>query len=217
MAEKALLKTLGLAEAKQGSSFIGKNLMQTLQGGRDGQIDVSGLLKNYPALNKVYNQSNLVVIPQRQGVAGQGQLEFYPPFETGTPEAPHPAFGKHAIEIYNKELLAKGNEHYRDQAILGDLLHGMRADPQWNLYRNQFTNSFTPKQLEFIQKNNVEGAAGTEKTLQQHLDHSVTDAFIRSQIVDYMGGNAEWKQPGLFTPEQTSIVNTMRNYLQTGK
>lgn len=188
---------------------------QAMQPTLDPAAIISSINAQYPALDPY--TSNLVI----KYVANQGdsrQLEFYPPWEAMNPNA-----GKSTVEIYNNKL--KGDELQR--AIAGDLLHlvgsidpttGFPVDQAYYDLKQNFINSITPQQ------NLVDARVfETEKPLYKDnlpafddwMRMNRSDAYIRGYITPDAAD--EWRKQNVYTPDQISILDNIKQYLSTPK
>jgi hypothetical protein len=178
------------------------------------------VLKQYPGLAKNFNAQNTLGVlasgdRASRGLKERGGLEFWPPTEKGTADFPSPAPGKNVLEVYDSKL--ENSPDALKQAVYGDLMHGMVADPNWNNLRTQFMQGFTPQEQQRQQQhqtwyddvNRSKGPVGDP----------TYDAYIRGWLADEGGGKQgqqEFKGT-MYSPQQLQELNQMQEYLDTGK
>lgn len=178
------------------------------------------VLKQYPGLAKNFNAQNTLGVlasgdRAQRGLKERGGLEFWPLTEQGTADFPSPAPGKNAIEVYDPKL--ENNPVSLKQAVYGDLMHGMAADPNWNSLRAQFMQGFTPEEQQRQQQHqtwwdDVNGSKGP-------AGNPTYDAYIRGWLADEGGGKqGQQESKGtMYSPQQLQELKQMQDYLNTGK
>lgn len=197
------------------------------------------ILAEYPALGKVYNTNNTRISmadANRQALnkkyGGGGMMETWFPDDEGLKEFPHPAFGKFNFEFYDQNI-------YKDtpmmkKALMLDMLHGMRKDPEWAKMRNEFNQNWKADELEFLKKNYQEKANKGE-TLADYFDRTIIDGYLRGGLnpmtdeelnsgkyldepaQSYRGLIKEVNKPPVdfYSATQRQIIERMRKYLKT--
>jgi hypothetical protein len=178
------------------------------------------VLKQYPGMAKNFNTQNTLGVlasgdRAQRGLKERGGLEFWPPNEKGTADFPSPAPGKNVLEIYDPKL--ENNPAALQQAIYGDLMHGMSSDPYWNSLRAMFMQNFTPQEQQRQQQhqtwwNDVNGSKGP-------AGNPTYDAYIRGWLADEgEGKQGQQESKGtMYSPQQLQELNQMQEYLNTGK
>ena len=188
--------------------------------GVDPNKVLDSVLTEYPGLQTVHSPEKTIAVfasPERLQAAteaskswsdkGPGFLEYWPADETGPPGLPHPTRGgKNVLEIYSGEL--RDPEKLRPM-IMGDLLHGMKNDPEFAKLREEFSQHYSKKAQQLIEKRKGQGDF--------YSSDSTVDAFIRGGIVPYKGGNWIQKDETLYSPKQKEILGVIHRYLKTGK
>ena len=133
----------------------------------------------------------------------QRSLEYYPPDEQMNPKP-----GKRTIELFNPALRG---ETLRS-ALAGDMLHGLpEVDSDFAKLRQHFKRSITQEQSQFdrsVYKQNRED----HDTFDSWMERSWVDAYIRGYL--FPDTNDEWRNAGVYTDEQRSILEEMRAHLQ---
>ena len=164
------------------------------------------VLQKYPRLANVNDPSNTQAIfssPERTKLAGDRQLEYWPAQEPGTPDFPNPSPGKITLEIYNNEL--RQNPQLLENAIYGDLLHGLRNDKTFDLLRHEFKSGFMPETIDFEKRNGFD-----------EMDDSRLDAYIRGALAPDKNNefmlNQE-KSGNVYSDKQMRILEIMKKYL----
>ena len=187
---------------------------------QDKTFDPNNILKQvlieYPGLAKVHSPENTTVMfasPERMKGA-QGYLEYWPSNEEGTPEFPHPNFGKNVLEIYSDEL--KNNPAMLKNAIYGDLMHGMVNDPTWASYRDEFNKNYTPEETKRILNKQ---SWWEDANCSGGSPNAATDAYIRGWLNELdVAQKGQLSNKGtMYSPKQVEILNKMQKYLKTGK
>jgi hypothetical protein len=178
------------------------------------------VLKQYPGLAKNFNAQNTLAVMAsgdraQRGLKERGGLEFWPPSEAGSADFPSPAPGKNVLEVYDPKMAA--NPAGLRQAVYGDLMHGMTADPNWANLRGQFMQNFTPEEIARQQQHktwweDVNGSKGP-------AGNPTYDAYIRGWIADEGGGKqGQQESKGtMYSPQQVQELQQMQDYLNTGK
>jgi hypothetical protein len=177
--------------------------------------DVLGKVgSRWPAIQPHLNTFVVKHGDQKNNIGG-GYLEFYPPWELHNP---HP--GKSTIEIFDKSLTGKGLE----DAVAGDMLHLLGAkdprterpvDPNFYEMKQRLLSTLTPEQLAVDQRAFQQDKArnpNDERTFGEWMETSRGDAYIRGWITP--DANDEWRKQGVYTPEQQTILEEMRGYLE---
>jgi hypothetical protein len=175
------------------------------------------VLSNNPGLAKVFNSQNTSVVfasPERIAAlkkAGRGDegLEYWPTNEQGNEAFPRPpeTTGKHVLEIYDPKLMS--NTGALNDAIYGDLLHGMEADPYYASLKKQFVDNYTPKTKSWEAKRHKENTETKDEA-----PWATDDMYIRGKLAK--GQGEEWDEPGRYSPKQLEILKEMQRYLSTG-
>lgn len=172
------------------------------------------ILKNvftkYPRLSGVNNPQTTKVIfstPERdsrlQEIGGSDrQLEYFPPNEPGETRFPHPSPGNTVLEIYDKKL--KSNPDLLEKAILGDLLHGMKNDPQYGKMRDEFKNNFTPQALAMEKRN---GNDLSDSRIDEYIRGYVADDPNDEFVLDYKNGHP------VYSKKQIELMDKMKAYV----
>lgn len=172
----------------------------------DPNIALENVFKKYPRFTKTIDPANTeVLFAPKERVRGENQLEYWPSTEEGTPDFPHPKPGKTVLEVYSDKL--KQDPKLLEQAIYGDLLHGMRNDETFSVLRDEFKKGVSPQTLEFEKKNgNFEGLN----------DDSRLDAYIRGYLApdeaDEWGKNQRSGVP-VWSDKQLKILDIMKKYI----
>lgn len=153
----------------------------------------------------------------RAGVVGvvtpkenAGYLEFYPPGETGTKEAPRPAaipIDRPGVEIYS------GKTSPLD--VLGDVVshHLVKSDPKIAAYYQQFQKSLTPDQQARLQEQYQwdQQKEGETRPFSEWAATAGLPAYFRGyafkQWPDDFNAQA-------YTPDQRAMFDQMMQYLQ---
>lgn len=178
------------------------------------------VLKQYPGMAKNFNTANTLGVlasgdRAQRGLKERGGLEFWSPTERGTADFPSPAPGKNVLEVYDPKL--KNDPAALQQAVYGDLMHGMVADPNWSNLRTQFMQNFTPQEIARQQQHktwwdDVNSSKGP-------VGDPTYDAYIRGWIADEGGGKqGQQESKGtMYSPQQIQELQQMQDYLNTGK
>ena len=140
---------------------------------------------------------------------GRGFLEFYPPDEPGSPEYPRPAelpMGKVGLEVYDPKT--------RPIDILADYVshYGVEQDPFLAQRYQQFSQSFTPEQIQRLQEQ--------YQYYQQHPEYRESrpyEEWLRaSGMPGYFRGYTfnQWEDAkSAYTPAQIELLDQIRKYL----
>lgn len=193
----------------------------------------SDVLNQYPALGNVYNDKNTVVsianqnrLNQLKAVGGSNrQLEHWFPDDKGEPGLPHPTPGKYNFEFYNPEL--SKNSATMSSAIFLDALHGMKADPNYKVLRNQFNQNWSPDEFNWL-KQKYAKEANKGEDFNSYMDRTELDAYLRgamNPMTDeqlksgaYPDEYAQNFRAGRgYSQTQRQIVEKMKAYLKNGK
>ena len=207
-----------------------QHYVSTILANRDkaarGHDALTSVLSKNKALAKTFNPDNTVVImaPSDRVDARKGtdeedsQLEFWRPGDEGGPDFPRPKGydDKTILEIYDPQL--QTNPARLRDAIYGDLLHGMSADPYYNSLRDQFKDSFTPQELKRISSKQSwwddANGAGVGKL-------PTIDAYIRGWLSPGEHDSATQGQKEskgtMYSPKQIEILEKMAHYIKTGE
>lgn len=177
--------------------------------------DLAAVVSKFPALAKVAGN---VVVTDKPDPGDGRQLESYPPWES---ENPNP--GKFTSEIYNQS--AKGDE--RTSLIAGDMLHYLGAvdpetnkpvDPEYRALKERLLKSMTPDQSHenhsAFKAAKERGDIAPQVTFDDFMDFSRGDEFIMGYVTPDKAD--EWRKSGVYTPEQTKILDEMKGYLAQG-
>ncbi|OFX03555.1 MAG: hypothetical protein A3E78_16665 [Alphaproteobacteria bacterium RIFCSPHIGHO2_12_FULL_63_12] len=144
-------------------------------------------------------------------------LEFYPEWESWNPNP-----GTHTIEVREPGLRGRVLE----ESVAGDALHllgavdprtGQPVDPVWRTMKDAFAASMSPRNMEREQIAYQTRQKRGEETrpFQDYFENSRLDAYIRAGIFPMV--NPDWQKPGVFTLEQKTLLERMREYLMTGR
>ena len=197
---------------------------QTVQVALPNQI-LQQVLDENKGLAKNFNTGNTSVVladPQRseRGLKERGGLEFWDKGDKGDDDYPSPDPSKNVLEIYSDDL--KKNPEALKQAIYGDLMHGMAADPYWKNLRTSFMQNFTKQELERQQQkntwwNDVNGEVGDDSPSEKF--GPTYDAYIRGWIGNEGEGRQGQEESGntMYSPEQLNVLQKMTDYLKTGE
>lgn len=144
------------------------------------------ILNEYPRLSSVFNNENTKISlanARRQELnkklGGGGSLETWFPDDKGPEGFPHPSLGKWNFEIYDKNIYNDPNA--LKTAIYLDMIHGMKKDPEFYKLRQQFNQSWTPQELEFI-KSKYNKEANEGESFAQYVDRTVLDGYLRGGL-----------------------------------
>lgn len=163
---------------------------------------VPGVEAAYPALSG----SGLQVVDSRSnGMNDNRQLEYYPANESWNPLP-----GKPTIDVFNPAIKGQG---FQD-AVAADMLHGLpQRDPTWRAYREQFKTTLTPRQQAIDRQAYAEDRAqGETRSYGEWMDGNRVDAYLRGYL--FPDANDEWRKGGVYTPQQSQVLDRMRAYLQ---
>ncbi len=140
--------------------------------------------------------------------ARPGFLEFWPPTEPGSPEAPRPKefpMGKAGVEIYDPKT--------RPIDLLGDIVshHLVETDPILKTFYQQFEHSLTPRQRETLQKQYVYAKEnfGEKRPYADWEKHSGLPGYFRGYAFDQWKDSERW-----YEPEQLKMFDQMMSYLR---
>lgn len=196
------------------------------------------LFKAYPALGNVYNANNTKISMgdvKRQALnkqyGGGGGIEHWFPDEPGQKQYPHPTPGKYNLEFFDP-VLFKDTERMKN-AVLLDMLHGMKADPKFKALRDEFNKNWSPSELEFI-KSKHKKEANPNESLAAWVDRTVLDGYLRGAFNpasnEALAGNTDqyallyrglYKENGktveAYSPQQRAIIDRMKTYMTTLK
>ena len=214
MAERALQEDI-IKKAIMDQASDGKAL--SYSDPNDPNAILLQVLKENVGLANTHSPENTMVMfasPERiKSVPSSYMLEYWPQYETGTDQLPHPNPGKTVLEIFDEKL--KNNPELLKQAIYGDLIHGMKNDPNYAVMREQFKNSYTPQELERIKSKQSwwEDANGDNPN-----DVSIHDAYIRGFLNEQDVAMSGQKHYGgtMYSPQQLKILDQMRQYIKYG-
>lgn len=184
------------------------------------ELVLQQVLDKNPGLGKNFNSQNTKIVfadkdRSSRGLRDRGSLEFWSPTDSGTKDFPHPLPGKNVLEIYSNDL--KQNPEALSQAVYGDLMHGMSADPYWSGLRQKFMSNFTPEELQ-RQKDRQTWWNDVNGTDSKQFGPTY-DAYIRGWIANEgegKQGQIESKNT-MYSPAQLQILQKMQDYLSTGK
>jgi len=198
------------------------------------------LFKEYPALSNVYNANNTKISManvDRQMLnkqyGGGGSIEHWFPDNEGAAEFPHPSLGKYNLEFFDSNLFK--NTKNMKAAVLLDMLHGMKNDPNFKSLRDEFNNNWAPSEMDFIkQKYQTEGYK--DEDLASYIDRTALDSYLRGGLsphddatlladpehqqyaLMYRGLYKENDQPiDPYSPAQRAIIDKMKSYMTTLK
>lgn len=173
----------------------------------DLQAALAKARSEYPALAKYP-----VTVQRYTGGDRPGYLEFYPPWEERNPNP-----GTITVEVYKPmrgELLSR--------AIAGDLAHmagavdprtGKPVDPAFYALKRQFATTLTPEQLAVDRRAHQD--EGDPRPFEDWHEQSRLDAYLRGWI--FPDERDEWRRQGVYTPEQTKLLQRMQRYLRGGQ
>ena len=174
---------------------------------------IKEILREYPALAKIYNPSNVAVTfapKDRTTAAGQNILEWWPPSESGSKDFPRPSGyeGKTVLEFYKPELQKNPSE--LKQLIYGDLLHGLDADPYFAKLKDEFSRNWTKETSAYRPNLKARGLS----------DKAIDDMYIRGWLAP--SGDDEFRKAqasgrNYYSLKQLQILSQMQQYLKTGK
>ena len=178
------------------------------------------VLKQYPGLAKNFNPGDTLGVLANgdratRGIKERGGLEFWPPTENGTPDFPSPAPGKNVLEVYDPKL--ENDPVALKQAVYGDLMHGMVADPNWASLRGQFMQNFTPEEIARQQQHQTWWDDVNKS--KDPVGSPTYDAYIRGWLADEGGGKQGQQESKntMYSPQQLQELQQMQDYLNTGK
>lgn len=160
------------------------------------------VMQKYPALRQV---QPFVVDSRGKSAQGRG-LEYY---QANTDDA-SPLPSQNTIELFDKDLEGQ----WLEDAVAGDSMHGLASyDPRFAQMRQQFRSLLTPEQVAFDRRKfDAEREPGD--TFDNWMERSWLDAYIRGYL--FPDKNDEWRKAGVYTPEQTQLLEQMRAHI-TGK
>lgn len=171
----------------------------------DPGASLSNVFLKYPGLKKGNNPNNTQVIfgtPDRAKRAGNNQLEYWPADETGTADYPHPSPGKTTLELYNPKF--RTDKNYLETAIYGDLLHGMKNDPEYGKMRKEFSDNFRPEAIEMDKRQNIPmNDSRMDEYIRGYLTDDPTDEFLQA----HKAGKP------VYSPKQIELLNKMKGYI----
>lgn len=181
---------------------------------------VKEVFSQFPGFkNSPQFQNGLQVIdaaPNRKGneFGGQRVSEYYQPGEDGGQDMlPNPGDKSRAVlEIYRKDELKDPAK--KKALVIGEMLHGMRDDPQWQQMRQLFAQHFTPdaqRRNNFIYNNDKEEGEKPEDV----MNRSTLDAYIRAGFMPKDKDSPEWTS--MYSPQQSLILTQMMDYLRGRK
>jgi hypothetical protein len=195
------------------------------------KVSLANVYAKYPGMAAHYKDKPVEILfadearkKLNKTEGGGGGLEFWPQSETGKPTFPHPTAGKStALEFYDSKI--RDDPKVFEQAIYGDLLHGMRDNPVIAKLRSEFAKHYTPGEKKLTKLQYERRIAKGENP--EHVNESINDAWMRGYLApdqnDEFGKNQAKSQqnndPGSATwsPEQVKILESIKNYLSTGK
>jgi len=158
------------------------------------------VMQKYPALRQV---NPFVVDSRGQSSQHGGGLEYY----HANTEDSSPLPSLNTIEVFDPNLTGQ----WLEDAVAGEALHGLPfVDPRFASMRRAFQQSLTPAQVAFDQRKFKETAAPND-TFESFMDRSWLDAYIRGYL--FPDKNDEWRQSGVYTPEQRDMLERMRSYI----
>lgn len=170
--------------------------------------------KNSPAFKN--GLQLLDATPERQNTPYGRQVasSYYPPGEPGGGnQALNPGdINKAVLEIYRKN--ERTNPTAKKELVIGEMLHGMKQDPNWQKLRKEFAQYFSPraKAINAMMYNRDKSEG---ETPEQTMDRTHLDAYIRAGFMPKDKQSAEWT--GGYTPQQSLIISKMAKYLKTGR
>lgn len=170
---------------------------------------LADVFKQYPklAVGNDPTKTKLLIAPLERiaaaKTAGSGRLEYWPPLEEGTTDFKHPAPGNTAIEVYDSKL--RDNPELLKQAVFGDLLHGMRNDPEFDKYRQEFKGNFTPQSIAMEQRQ------GNRSINDSRLDEYIRGYISPDENAEFL--NAYKKGEPIYSQKQIELLNKMKEYL----
>lgn len=182
---------------------------------------VNDVFKQFPGFKNSPTYANgLQVIdstPERQNTQyGQERVsEFYAPGEEGGGEGQNGMLinpgdkNKAVLEIYRKDELKDPAK--KKSLIIGEMLHGMHDDPNWQQMRQEFAQNFTPD----AQRKNMHihkqwGSEG--ETPEQTMDRTTLDAYIRAGFMPKDKDSPEWTS--MYSKQQSATLSKMMDYLR---
>lgn len=177
----------------------------------DPSTVLNGLLQKYPKIKAAHKSPVMAqfapierLAKAKEQYSGQApMLEYWPPDESGAPEFPHPAPGNTVIELYDQRL--KKDPQLLQGAIMGDLLHGMRNDPNFEQMRQQFKQNFTPQSLA------MEKRQGRNEINDSRLDEYIRGYLNPLDTAEFMNDYKAGKP--VYSPKQIEILKSMQQYL----
>src|SRR6266436_990920 len=171
------------------------------------------VFKEYKGLAKNFSHENTKVVfsDKDRAKRAPGHLEYWPPDEEGSKELPRPKGydGKHVLEIYDENL--QNNPEQLRGAIVGDLLHGMRADPNYESMRQEFTQNYKPNVKKFLDNLKM-------TRFKNDRPDAVDDMYIRGMLSPAEEqGEFKTEQKERYSPQQMQTLNKMGTYIKTGE
>jgi len=169
-------------------------------------IEKKGLGKNF----NLDNTQIIFATPERinlnKKIGGGGGLEWWPKEEVGPKEFGHPTQQKtNVIEIYDERL--KNNPLLLEQAVIGDLLHGMIKDKKFNQLRVAFIKNFTKETSLFEKKRGGLTASRIDAYIRGYLNPDQNAEFLK----------AHKKTKRVYSPKQIKILKQMKQYILHGR
>jgi len=173
---------------------------------------IDQISKEYPAVGRHLRNIRIQRGDKSKFLSG-GSIEFFPSWEKFNPNP-----GQHTIEIYDKKLVGDSLK----SAITGDALHLMGGvdpitktpyDPGFRKMKEAFSQTFTPQQVQMDLRNYNEARKneGETRSFDDWLDSSRTDAYIRGYL--FPDERDEWRKQGIYTPDQTQLLENIKAYL----
>lgn len=143
---------------------------------------------------------------------GPGWSETYEPEDE---QNPHP--GNWTVQLRSPEAINGKVPH--SSTIGFEMIHALQAsDPQYQKMTDRFVKSMTPDQLADARKAYVRDKKvfGTTESFDKWLPRVQAQEYIRGGIfTDVIPNWVGAKGEGRYTPEQTKLLDQIRQYLQT--
>ncbi len=198
---------------------------------QDSSVDPNAILDQVLSENKglakTHSPDDTVVVfasPERtaaatksmaaEGYQGPGHLEYWPKDETGVPGYEHPAPGKTVLEIYDPALMK--DPKLLKEAIYGDLMHGMRNDPEFAKMRDEFKKNYTSQELKRMTSSSYAGGDASGGVTKDATHDAYIRGYLNPDSADEWRG-AHAATGNTYSPKQLQILEQMRQYIKTGK
>ena len=181
----------------------------------------------YEEAMSIVNQQYPMIGQHHIGVSkgtGPYYSEFYSPWESGKPDAPHPVPGTPHILLHEKGIAFQGQD--LQNLLAGESLHHLGSvnpttnqpvDPLWYKWKQYFSTFATLEQTRADRQAYLDEVKnnGETRSFDQWYDQSREEVWLRHGLFPLASeatDKTDW-----FSLKQKQLLQYMKSYLQTGR